>query len=269
MNWIFTAALISMFCAESASSQPPSEYAGKAIPDPTATQLAAVAPLTDSSIAALPDNSPLLKIAYAQFFLRDYSSVQPNWIKVVSHDLARRKEGAVPLLLELFRENPGSSFRADFLNKLVTDHPELPKEPFLSATRSLWDEKRNTIELRMCHAIARFLSAFGTAKDRRILLEMNSHPSGAVSWVIEPDIQYFDKRIAKGVTPSIPQKADPSKGQKSNQPRPSNEFKSSETDRPPNGESPSAPWSLMVVLIVVAIGLLWLLLRKTGKAATG
>lgn len=262
LNWIFAAALVFMFCAGSAPCQPLSEDAGKAIPNPIVTQLAAIESLTDTSITTLPDNSPLLKIAYAQLFLRSYST-QPNWVQVVNHDLERRKESAVPLLLDLFRENPESSFRANLLNKLSTNHPELPKEPFLSAARLLWDEKRYAVEPRTCYAIARFFAAFGNATDRRILLEMNSHPNKAVSFAIEPDIRYFDKRITTGVSPSAPKSAlskPPNSIPHLSPPLANDSALETQKKNLSNGV-----WLAWILVAVVAISLLWLVLKKRRK----
>lgn len=150
--------------------------------------------LTEPTLAQMSLDDPLLRAAYAQIFL--LSGKPTDWELAVRSDLLRRGNAATPVLLSLFEENPESEFRAELMGKIEII-PTVDLEPFLNATRALFQKEGLKLPPRTCYQMAWLLERHGTATDFRILEQLRNHPVKEVGFVIKPNIERMTKRLAQ------------------------------------------------------------------------
>jgi LPXTG-motif cell wall-anchored protein len=131
--------------------------------------------LNAASLSKLALDAPLLRSAYAQAIIAE---ARPPWTYAVLRDIERRGVETIPLLLSLFNENPDSIFR-DELMKLVANFKgfqKIDREPFLKATRELFQQQGLNLPSRTRYAMAEFFEKSGTAADLEIVKKMNYDP---------------------------------------------------------------------------------------------
>lgn len=219
-----------------------------------------------SGFGSLPLDSKIIQDAYAELFImtEDRREPRPSWWAPAKQDLMHRGNAATPLLLKLFKEHPLQQFRDDLFRK-IENYPSIDIAPFLDLARSYWREHKFGTPPRTCYGIARILSRHGSKEDQAIMAEMKNHPTKEVGFVIDPDIDRMTKRLNGTLKPSEwhdslgrpPKGYDwPQTTKAVGAPAPSPILLPSEEP------TSSTPWSIIVVLIVAAIGLLWLLVKK-------
>jgi hypothetical protein len=224
--------------------------------------------LDSKSLATLPLDSMLLQQAFEQLFLLDFEGLPPTWHTATKADLMRRGNSATPLLLKLF-ERPGKiDFREELLFE-IEDFPTIDLLPYLEIARRLGTQSINTERPRTCYAITRLLTRRGTSADLEIVKAMSNHPVKEVAFVIEPDVKRMIKRLNGTLKPSE-WTGRPPDGY--DWPPPTMVAKSSPATKAPEAdpqtlqpsEEPplSTPWTIIIVLIVAATGLLWLLVKN-------
>src|SRR5258708_36213788 len=74
--------------------------------------------LDGPTLATMSLADPMLRVAYAQRFLREFEDDVPTWATATRADLLRRGNEATPLLLSLFEENPEQEFRANLMSRI-------------------------------------------------------------------------------------------------------------------------------------------------------
>jgi hypothetical protein len=147
----------------------------------------------------MPLDDPMLRIAYAQIFLRTGDGKTQVWETATRKDLLRRGNTATPLLLSLFEEDPEGYFRGSLMSQIEIFSEAIDLKPFLAAARSLFQREGLKLPPRTCYGMAWLLERHGTAADRRILEQMRNHPVREVGFVIKPNIDRMTKRLAQGV----------------------------------------------------------------------
>jgi hypothetical protein len=213
-----------------------------------------------------PLDSEVLREAYAELFImtEDRHEPRPSWWEPAKQDLVKRGNSATPLLTTLFKEHPLQQFRDDLLRK-IENYPSIDIAPFLELARSYWRDHKYTTPPRTCYGIARILSRHGSKEDQAILAEMKNHPTKEVGFVIEPDIDRMAKRLNGTLKPSEWHDAlgRPPKGYDWPETTRATKAPTTTAQTSPPSEEPDAsrPWSIIIVLIA-AVGLLWMLLTK-------
>lgn len=222
--------------------------------------------LTANKLAELPIESDMLAKAYSEVIVTRFErrDVPPEWWVAAQADLINRGNKATPLLLKLFEIHPLQQFREDLLTN-VENFPGIDIAPFLSVARAYWREHQLQTPPRTCYAIARLLSRHGAMEDKSILADMKKHPTKEVGFVIEPDIERMTKRLNGTLKPTEwhDKFGRPPKGYDWPQPNMTKIPEAKPALSPPSEEpASSTPWSIVVVLIVAALGLLWLVLKR-------
>jgi hypothetical protein len=94
------------------------------------------------------------------------------------------------------------------------------------------------------------------------LKEMKAHPSKEVGFVVQPDIERMVKRLNGTLKPTEWTGNPPAGYQWPKETPDAKAPQSKPTPTPSEEATSSTPWSIIVVLIVAAAGLLWLLLKR-------
>ena len=149
-------------------------------------------------LSSLPNDSPLLRMAYSQLFLRTPEKTTPPWYTATRADVRRRGTGATPILLSLFDENPEKAFQAQFLQRIGDITPE-NLTPYREAAHVLYGKQGQKLPARTCYAMAWFFAYHGTKEDLKILKGMLQHPDGEVSSVLTPLIRHMERRLGTPV----------------------------------------------------------------------
>lgn len=216
--------------------------------------------LDREALQKLSMDDPFLEQAYGEAFLLIFQDRPPSWFLDIQKDISRRGNEAAPVLLQLIDQHPLQQCRDEIFRK-IEDYPEIDIAPFLDAARSYWETHKHTLPPRTCYAIAALLSRNGTEKDQAILGEMVDHPSKEVGFVIQPDIERMAKRLNGTLKPTEWTGRPPVGYQWPAKP-PKLETPDAKPSTPSQEPTSSTPWSIIVVLVLAATGLLWLLVKK-------
>jgi hypothetical protein len=132
--------------------------------------------LDEATLSGMSLDDPMLRVAYAQIFLREADGKTANWERATRADLRRRGNTVTPSLLSLFEENPEGQFRANLMFRIETYANSLYLEPFLSAARSLFQREGLNMPPRTCYGMAWLFERHGTPEDLEILKQLRNHP---------------------------------------------------------------------------------------------
>ena len=222
--------------------------------------------LTADEISRLTLQDSKLKTAYTALFLRRYGHAA--WHSLVAADLKRRGNEAIPLLLELFDENPESAFREELLFSLH-EYPSIDSGPILGRIRQMVKTGGAQMSRRTYASLCSFLAKSGTIDDVKILESFITHdPKGEIGWTASRNLTALRKRLASQSVRDEPDRQ--ARKTNSSLPDPMEDAKLAPTPKAFEGKSspssykqpPKSPWGIIIVLIVVASGLLWLVLKR-------
>lgn len=221
--------------------------------------------LTDEDYAQMDINDPRLKLAYSTVFhttIAGEFEALPDYLQRALRDLQRRGNTVTPMFLKLLEANRDTTFEVSLL-ATIGYVKSIDVAPFTDYVRRVLRERTSTMSSSLAQSAAILLSEQGGEDDLALLKQVVAkRPYVAAS--IKSELPLLEKRIAgagaaKDTTAPIP-------------PSPRLDVQPSAKDKAPEvgtavatpNEEPasSTPWSIVVVLIVAACGLLWLLLKR-------
>lgn len=220
----------------------------------------------------MPNDDPRLIAGY--IVVLDAEGIIEDWVQAFADDIQRRGEAAGPILLKIVKDRSSWTKMAReniFFN--LDRYPGFDHRPFIEAAREIWRENKFKTPVRMCHAICDLLEAEGEASDLQIIEEILTHPEAEIQIVNTSRPERMRKRLSGNLLPSEWHNASgvPPAGYEWIDPQTKKAWRFVGTARreakllptQPNEEPPSStPWSIIVVLIVAACGLLWLLFKR-------
>jgi len=229
-------------------------------------------PYDVSEISKMPNDDPRLIAGY--IVVLNAERITKDWVQAFADDIQRRGEAAGPILLKIVKDRSSWTQVARENTLWNLDHyPGFDHQPFIEAAREIWRENKLKTPVRMCHAICELLATEGDASDIQIIEEILTHPDAEVPWINTSFPERMKKRLSGNLLPSEWRNASglPPAGYEWIDPQTKKAWRFVGTaqtagklvPKQPNEElAASTPWSIIVVLIVAACGLLWLLLKR-------
>lgn len=229
-------------------------------------------PFEISEISKMPNDDPRLIAGYSVVLTAE--SIGKDWVQAFADDIQRRGEAAGPILLKIVKDRSSWTKMAReniFFN--LDRYPGFDHGPFIEAAREIWRENKFKTPLRMCHAIGELLETEGEESDLQIIEEIQTHPEAEIRLVNSSRPVRMKKRLSGDLLPSEWNNASgvPPAGYEWADPQSKKAWRFVGAAKPgatllptqPNEEPTSSkPWSIIVVLVVAATGLLWLLVKK-------
>ncbi len=226
--------------------------------------------ITAEQLSKLKIDDPLLRMAYAQLMGSllimqlypprrpiDYSAYPP-WDVAALEDLKKRGDAVTPVLLDIATKNPNSGFEVGVL----VHAPLVVKDlnPYLQYARNILQTRTMKMDSGVAGAVAELLIRRGTPDDvekLRNLIRVRPYLTGTIEAQLQHAAVFQPTRNdAPDTKPRLTPSIEPPPTSKK-----TSEIKPSSTS--PSGEpTPSAPWRIIVGLIVATGGLLWLRLKK-------
>jgi hypothetical protein len=218
--------------------------------------------ITADQLQSLPLNAPLLRLAYSEVFLGaindqfDAKDMLPQCIVALT-DMRRRGETVVPLLLDMLEKNQDTPLEGGLV-QFAPGIKTFDIAPFMEYARVAIRSRALTLNSSNGGSMAALLASHGTEPDLS-LLKWFAETRPYLTATLSPEISHLEQRLVSSVAASNPARAsshdkkDKSATSGTRDPGPM-----------PRQSEPvtSTPWSIIVVLIVAACGLLWLLLKR-------
>jgi hypothetical protein len=266
----FVSAILLLCWTLQAPAQIPPE--GLAYPvEPLLQEVAPLPSITAEQLAKLPLDDPLLRLAYANFMASeliiqfyppkrpiDYTAY-PTWDVAALEDIKKRGDTVTPLLLDIAAKNPNSGFETG----VIGNAPYVIKNlnPYLEYARKVLQNRTKEMNSSVAGTVAGLLVRRGTPEDLdRLRNLIKARPYLAAT--IEGELRHSaifqaarepDSDPKATIAPPLVQPQTLPKKAPSTEPPPST---------PSEEPTSSTPWSVIVVLIVAATGLLWLLVKN-------
>lgn len=221
--------------------------------------------LKEEDLRNLPLSDPKLRIAYA--FLIGAARGGPKIVDertpemvATLNDLKRRGDSATPLLLDIMEKNHNTTLE-DLIPLVVSRIGTIKMEPYLQYLRHMVKTRPDEISAAANEVAAKLFLEHGTVDDAKMMEELaKKRPFLAPSLERAHEFQRWNhpdpnKSAQTTSTPKplpVVQAPKPKKAP-STSPAPST---------PSDEPASSTPWSVIIVLIMAATGLLWLLVKK-------
>lgn len=225
--------------------------------------------LTSEQFAKLSIDDPLLRLAYAdliaselmlQIYTRSQTinySAYPAWHVAALEDMKKRGDAVTPVLLDIATKNPNSGFETGVL----CNAPYVIKNvnPYLEYARDVLQTRTMEMNSSVAGSVAELLVRRGTPDDverLRSLIKTRPYLTATIEGQLRHAAVFQAAKDAasdakKTITPSL------------ELPAPKKATAATPTALTPSEEpTSSTPWSVIVILIVAATGLLWLLVKK-------
>jgi hypothetical protein len=226
--------------------------------------------LTEADFARMEPDSRALRVAWVnlirdlpggfpQRLLRSDPAVKEGGFRAAAHlDLIRRGDAATPILLTLAQELAETPFESSLLG-IIDTLQSVQLEPFLEYSRNLLRTRTKSSQIVIA---AGLLGRHGTDQDL-LLLEQVAAARPYFAQTIRKEAKALKAHLegegARAGSPATKLNAPPSV--QTQTPKKSPEAKPA-PPTPSEEPTSSTPWSIIVVLIVAAIGLLWLLVKN-------
>jgi len=251
--------------------QVPAQIPPEGLAHPVEPLLQEVAPLpsiTAEQLGKLPLDDPLLRLAYANFMASelimqfypprrpiDYGTY-PTWDVAALEDIKKRGDSVTPLLLNIAAKNPNSGFETGVLGNAPYVIKDL--NPYLEYARNVLQTRTMEMNSSVAGTVAGLLVRYGTPEDLerlRSLIKNRPYLTATIEGQLRHAAVFQAANDAaseakRTISPSLelpaPKKAAVAKPAISS---------------PSEEPTSSTPWSIIVVLILAASGLLWLLLK--------
>lgn len=238
---------------------------------PQYDDVSALEKLSEADFANMNASDPRLKTAWVDLVLglpggfpTNLSRTDPEVVKgghraAAFFDLIRRGDSATPILLELARELEETPFESGLL-EMIDTLQGVNLAPFLSYSRNLLLTRPKSSKIV---SAALLLGRHGTTEDVLLLEKVAaSRPYFAdtirkEAKALKAHIDGERARVGSPATKANP----PTLSVQSSSPKKAPEVKPT-TSTPSEEPFSSTPWSVIVILIVVATGLLWLLVKN-------
>lgn len=207
-------------------------------------------------LAELDISNPALRTAYERAFLYTHDDVNrttvPSYVQAVVDDLRQRGGAVTPLLIAMIDHPSAPGDLAARVLDGVSDVGEGDLSKICDHLRTMWAAHLSSLDIRLAYSMAWFLAKHGEQRDLAIIEEIDStilKRSGMLDTAKKWSINRFDQRRAAIPTANPMVQSSPKHG--------ANAIPAA------SGEAfSSTPWSIIAVLIVVALGMLWLLLNR-------
>jgi len=224
--------------------------------------------LKEEDLRDLPLSDPKLRIAYAFLVRAARSGLKivdestPEMVVALS-DLKRRGDSATPLLLDIMAKNHNTRYE-DLIPLLVSRIGTIKMEPYLEYFRQMVKTRSEEMSASANEAAATVFLEHGTAGDAKMLEELaTKRPFLAPSLERAFEFQRWKRPDArKSADATVRPVALPIVNQQS--PKKAPEFKPAPTT-PDEKPTSSIPWSIIIVFVVAASGLVSLLLKNKRK----
>jgi hypothetical protein len=220
--------------------------------------------ITKDQLAAMPLDDPLLRLAYSDLFHSEVvDTFDPKRLsaeaRAALEDIRARGDAVTPLLLDMMAKNQYTPLESVILY-FVPEIGRIQLAPFLNYARQTIRTRTFEISSSTAGSCAHLLAYHGEENDVA-LLRWLSETRPYVAPDVSSKIQVIERRLLiKSPTENRVGRAN------SLNLRPTTEAEPAPTSPKPTlpNEEPtsSKPWSVIIVLIVAAIGLLWLLVKK-------
>jgi hypothetical protein len=213
-------------------------------------------PLREDDFRKMSLNDPVLQSAYIRLFLQSkgyfHESDLSEHNKAAVADLKRRGNSVTPLLLDLMKTNPYSNFEASVV-LLIGHVPGIDPQPYVAYAREAMTTRYQTMNSTLAGGIAILLSEKGTEADRALLREVAMKRPYLKGVILSPDPVPTKKASdGSGATTLVPSDV---------------KHRTDETRAavPSQSQADVEPltrrWFVWTLVVVAAIGLLWLLLK--------
>lgn len=238
--------------------------------EPLLQDIAPLRNLTADQLSKLSIGDPLLRLAYAnlmasELMLQIYSrsqninySLYPAWDVAALEDLRKRGDVVTPVLLDIATKNSNSGFETG----VIGNAPYVIKDlnPYLEYARNVLQTRTMEMNSSVAGTLAELLVRRGTPDDlERLRNLIKARPY--LTATIEGQLRHAATFQAAKETASNPKtRVAPQPVQQPILPK--NAPSTSPTSTPSEEPASSTPWSIILVLIVAALGLLWLLLKR-------
>jgi hypothetical protein len=229
-------------------------------------------PYDVSEISKMPNDDPRLIAGY--IVVLNAEGITKDWVQAFADDIQRRGEAAGPILLKIVKDRSSwtKTTRENILWNLDR-YPGFDHRPFIEAARQIWRENKFKTPVRMCHAICDLLEAKGDASDLQIIEEILTYPEAEIPWINTSRPERMRKRLSGNLLPAEWHDASgrPPAGYEWIDPQSKKAWRFVGAAKPEAKPLPtqpteeptsSTPWSIIVILIVAAGGLLWLLVKR-------
>jgi|694.fasta_scaffold76427_2 hypothetical protein len=254
------------------SLQAPAQFPPEGLAYPVEPLLQEVAPLpsiTAEQLAKLPLDDPLLRLAYANFMASelimqfyppkrpiDYTAY-PTWDVAALEDIKKRGDTVTPLLLDIAAKNPNSGFETG----IIGNAPYVIKDlnPYLAYARNVLQTRTKEMNSSVAGTVAELLVRRGTPEDLerlRSLIKVRPYLTATIEGQLRHAAIFQAAKDAasdskKATTTSL----EPPAPKKAPEAKPT-------TSTPSEDPTSSTQWSIIAVLIVAALGLLWLQVKN-------
>ena len=166
--------------------------------------------IDEETLRKMRIDDPILREVYIELFVREGVGDAP-WEKAALADLERRGSEATPLVLDLFRANPGNEFRGLLMSRAGLFRG-LEKAPLLQAARDLYRDDGPQLSYRTCLGMAHLFADFGTEADLPIVRELAARSE--LAWALSHTLPHMERRLKqeearKTRTPSPPRSVSP------------------------------------------------------------
>jgi hypothetical protein len=220
--------------------------------------------LKEEDLGRMQLSDPKLRIAYA-FLVRAamggpkiVDGRTPEMVAALN-DLTRRGDSATPLLLDIMAKNHNTRYE-HLIPLIVARIGSIKMAPYLDYLREMIRTRPDEISAAANEVTADLFFTYGTADDVKMMQDLaKKRPFLAPSLERAFDLQRYknpDRSKPAQTTPEL-------KPLQFFQPTPKTKAPEAKPTSTPNQEpTSSTPWSIVFVLIVAAIGLLWLLLKR-------